>query len=155
MTDRIVKTPADLTRLLRFLENHALPFTATITAGEHRTNEQNKLQRKWVSEIAQQFPDAFESPEHARAYCKLHVGIPLLREVNEAFRLKYDRLLKDRSYEEKLEFMMVPISLPVTSIMTVKQKSEYLNRVFRHFSQKGAELTIPPDARYEDMRAAA
>lgn len=145
MADRIVETEYDRKMLVRFIETRKLPLTASIVAGKHRTNEQNRLQRRWMTEIAEQLAGTFENAEQARGYCKLHFGIPILREENEAFRLAYDRRLKPLPYEAKLDLMMEPVSIPVTSIMTTKQKSAYLDSVHRHFSGQGVVLTNPDD----------
>lgn len=143
MTDRIIETEQARDMLVRFIAQHPIPFTATITSGRHRTTAQNKLQRQWINEITEQMAGTFESPEHVRAYCKLHFGIPILRSDSEAFRLAYDGRLKQLPYQTKLELMMEPVSIPVTSIMTTKQKTAYLDAVWRHFSEQGVVLTDP------------
>ncbi len=139
--DRIVETERDRQLLVSYISSQKLPFTATVTAGKHRTTAQNKLQRQWMTDINLQAPG--ESAEYWRGYCKLHFGVPILREENEAFRLKYDRLVKPLPYEAKIEFMCEPAGLPVTRIMTTKQKTAYLDAVHRHFSERGIVLTDP------------
>ena len=143
MADRIVKDEYARKMLLRFIEGKKLPFTATITDGRHRTSEQNKLQRLWVKEIAEQMGD--QTAEEVRGYCKLTIGVPLLREENEAFRLRYDAVVKPLPYEQKLQIMMEPLDLPVTRLMTTRQKTAYLDGIHRHFSEKGIVLTLPPE----------
>ena len=145
MTSRVVETEQARQMLIKFIENHELPMTATITAGKHRTTLQNSLQRRWLSEIAYQMVGTFESAEHVRGYCKLHIGVPIMREENEAFRLTYDKRIKPLAYEAKIDLMMVPISIPITSIMTTKQKTKYLDAVYRYFSAKGVILTNPEE----------
>lgn len=122
MADRIVKDEYDRKMLLRFIEGKKMPFTATITDGRHRTSEQNKLQRLWVKEIAEQMGD--QTAEEVRGYCKLTIGVPLLREENEAFRLRYDAVVKPLPYEQKLQI---------------------IDGIHRHFSEKGIVLTLPPE----------
>jgi len=39
--------------------------------------------------------------------------------------------------------MMIPIDLPVTSAMTTKQKTKYLDEVYKHFTGLGIQLTEP------------
>jgi hypothetical protein len=145
MTQRIVETEFDRKQLMAFIENHDLPMTVSITTGGRRSIAQNKLQRLWMGEIAEQLPGTFESPEHARGYCKLHHGVPILREADEAFREHYDRVLRPLPYETKLACMMVPIDLPVTSRMNTRQLTAYLDAVHRDFSGQGVVLTIPED----------
>lgn len=145
MTQRIVEDEFARKLLLAYIERQPVPFTVNVTTGGRRSIRQNKLQRLWMSEIAEQMPGTFESPEHARGYCKLHHGVPILREADEGFREHYDRVLRPLPYETKLACMMVPIDLPVTSRMNTKQLSTYLDAVHREFSMQGVVLTIPED----------
>lgn len=154
MTDRIVETERDRKMLIRFIENQKPPFTASIVAGKHRSTEQNKLQRLWVKEVAEQMPGSFESAEHVRGYCKLHFGIPILREENEAFCKQYDELIRPLLYEQKLKLMMVPFDFGVTRIMNTKQKTAYLDAVWKHFSEQGVILTDPSALERGARRAA-
>lgn len=147
--DRIVENEYARDLLVKYVQSHKLPFTASLVSGKHRTTRQNKLQRKWMTEIAEQMEGTFPDAEHVRGYCKLHFGVPILREENEAFRLTYDKRLKPRPYPEKLEFMMEPLSLPVTSIMTTRQKTDYLDRIYKHFTEQGVMLTVPKDELYQ------
>lgn len=110
--NRIVETEQARDILVKFITGKALPFTASITDGKHRTNPQNKLQRTWMLEIAAQLGD--RTPEEARGECKLMFGVPILRNENEAFRLEYDAHIKPLPYPTKLALMMEPISLPIT-----------------------------------------
>lgn len=144
--NRIVETEQARDMLVKFIMGKKLPFTVSIADGKHRTNDQNHLQRKWVMEVSAQLGD--RTPEEVRGYCKLHFGVPILRNENDAFRLTYDRLIRDRPYDEKLEFMMVPMDLPVTRIMTTRQKTAYLDAVHRHFSEQGVILTNPEDMKH-------
>lgn len=151
MTTRIVQTEQERKRLLTYLERQALPFTASIAKGKNRSLEQNRLGRLWLNEIAAQLGD--RSAEEVRGFCKLTIGVPLLRAENEAFCERYDRILKPLGYEDKLALMMEPLDLPVTRIMTTKQKAKYLDEVFRTFSEQGIELTLPGPP-FEQERAA-
>jgi hypothetical protein len=148
MADRIVETEYDRKMLIRFIDGQKLPFTCTVTAGKIRTSLQNKLQRKWMQEIAEQLGDV--TPEEIRGYCKLHLGVPILREENEAFRERYDAIVKPLPYEQKLAVMQEPLDMPITRIMTTAQKHRYLNAIWQHFCEKGIVLTNP-----EDLRRAA
>lgn len=142
MTTRIIRKQTDVDGLVTLLRSRKLPYTITIVQGAHRTSDQNKLQRKWLGEAAEQLGD--RTVEELRAYCKLTFGVPILRRDNEAFRAQYDRLIKGRyTYEEKLAFMMEPVDNPVTRIMSSKQKTEYLDAIYRHFASQGIVLTIP------------
>jgi len=144
MTDRLIEDEHNRKLLIKFIEQQKLPFVITITQGRRRSVEQNKLQRLWMNEIAEQLGD--QTPEQVRGYCKLTIGVPIMRAESETFREAYDRVLKPLLYEQKMALMMEPLDLPVTRIMTSKQKTEYLDQVYRHFLDKGVVLTIPMEA---------
>ncbi len=143
MTSRLVRTEFDRRLLLRFIEQQKPPFTVNIVKGAKRSIEQNRLQQKWMAEAAQQL-EGYTAEEH-RGFCKLHFGVPILREEDQVFREKYDRIIKPMSYEHKLECMMVPFDFPVTRLMTAKQKSRYLDIIVRHFMEKGVALSMPEE----------
>jgi hypothetical protein len=139
MTTRVIKTEGDIEALRLLLRARKLPVTVEIVAGIRRTNLQNALQWKWYGEIAAQMGD--RTADDVAKYCKLHFGVPILRAESDLYREKYDRLLRGRSYEEKIEFMGE--GWPVTSAMTTKQESAYLDAIDRAFSAQGVRLTIP------------
>lgn len=145
---RWVKNEGDKELLLSFLRNMDAPFTIDIEKGirEKRSTDQNRLQRLWVNEAEQQ---GDMTAEEYRAYCKLHFGVPMLRNENEVFAELYDSKIRDRmppyTYEQKLEFMAVPWDMHVTRLMTVKQHNKYLNKMHDHFTSLGMILTIPND----------
>lgn len=134
----------------KLVANRPYPFTLSITDGKHRSTAQNRLQNMWFKEIAEQKGDI--KPSEARAYCKLTIGIPILRQQNEAFRLRYDEVVKPLSYEQKLAIMQEPLDFPVTSQMNTKQFTEYLDGIIRHFGEQGIVLTMPDDIRQELYR---
>lgn len=140
---RFLETDWDRKMLIRFLEAQPLPLTVSLTKGGKRSLRQNKLNRLWMSEIAQQLGD--QTPEEVRGYCKLTLGVPILRAENEAFRERYDAIVKPLPYDQKLALMMEPIDLPVTRLFTTRQATAYLDGVHRHFSEKGIVLTDPGD----------
>lgn len=141
MTSRIISTETDRQLLLRWLAGVVLPYTVDVTKGRRRSVEQNRLQRLWLNEIAEQLGD--QTAEEVRGYCKLTIGVPILRAENESFCEKYDRLIRPLPYETKLELMMEPLDFPVTRLMSTEQKTRYLDGVARHFAEKGIVLTQP------------
>lgn len=143
MTTRFLESEGDRRTLIRFLEAQPLPLTVTTTKGGKRTLKQNKLQRLWMNEIATQLGD--QTPEEVRGYCKLTLGVPILRAENEAFREQYDAIVKPLPYEQKLALMMEPLDFPITRLMNTKQATAYLDGVHRHFSERGIALTDPGD----------
>ena len=141
MATRILHTEQDRQTAQQWLAAHALPCTLSIKKGKDRTPEQNRLQRMWMNEAAEQLGE--DTPEGYRAYCKLHFGVPILREEHEEFCAAYDRIIKPHSYEEKLAMMALPLDFPVTRLMTTKEKSRYLDAVWAHFTGLGVQLTDP------------
>lgn len=144
MVTRVIHTPLDIQSLAGLLKARKLPVTVSIASGVRRSNEQNHLQRMWCNEIAEQLGD--RTAEEVRGDGKLRFGVPILRAENEAFREKYDRLIKPRPYAEKLELMMEPIDFPVTRLMTKKQKTAYLDQFAAFYASQGVQLTIPEAA---------
>lgn len=143
--NRLIQTEDERVMAARLVEGRKYPFTLTITDGKPRSKAQNRLQHMWMNEISVQKGDL--TAEEARAYCKLTIGVPILRSQNEAFRERYDAILKPLSYEQKLSIMSEPLNLPVTSLMSTKQLTEYLEGIIRHFGEQGIILTMPDDMR--------
>lgn len=81
--------------------------------------------------------------EEYRAFCKLHFGVPILRNENERFCQLYDKKVKWRSYADKLEFMAEPFDFPVTRLMTTRQHKQYLDAIYVHYTGLGYRLTEP------------
>lgn len=144
MTTRIIQSARDRDELIDLIRSRKLPITVQITKGKSRSIEQNRLQRLWLNEAAEQLQD--ESAEDKRAYCKLHFGVPLLRMENEEFREAYDRVIRPHRYEDKLLMMRVPLDFPVTRLMTSGQKKRYLDDMWVHFTGQGVQLTDPDNA---------
>lgn len=140
MTSRSVETEEDRELLLIFLGVHKLPMTVEITPGKHRSVKSNRLQRQWMNDIAAQLG---ESAEYWRGWCKLNIGVGILKAASETFAADYDREVKPLPYEFKLKLMMEPFSFPVTSKMTSKQMTDYLDTIQRDFTARGVELTNP------------
>lgn len=159
MAHRIIQTEAEREEFLRLMLGLKLPFTASWVQGRDRTPSQNKLQRLWCNEIAEQLAD--RTPEEVRGYCKLTMGVPILRAEDEEFCKAYDRVVRPLPYEDKLACMMEPIDFPVTRRMKVRQHVAFLDHMHEYWSAKGIRLTDPdPDlakyqARYRDKREAA
>lgn len=124
-----------------------IPHGATVYwykgKSKFRSIQQNRLQRLWIKEAAEQLKDG--ETEDYRAYCKLHYGVPILRNENDEFKIQYDKVVKPLSYENKLEIMKEPIDFPVTRLMTPKQKRRYLDSINVYLTGLGVCLTNPDD----------
>ena len=141
MTSRIVTSEYEHRMFIKLVEGQKLPFTGSMVSGKSRSWLQNKLQRKWCDEIAEQLGD--QTSEEWRGYCKLRFGVPIRRRDDAEFCEAYDKHIKHLPYETKIALMMLPIDFPVTRDMKTGQKTEYLDAVLRHFSEQGVILTIP------------
>lgn len=139
MNQRLVRTEQERQMLIRYIEQKPLPFTNTIKDGDKRSLPQNRLQMQWCNEAAQQ---GDQTAEEYRAYCKLHFGVPILRE-DEDFQAKYDQTVKPLPYETKLALMAEPFDFPVTRLMQVPQMRRYLDAIYQHFTGLGFQLTDP------------
>ena len=144
MPTRVISNEVDRDALLRWIKGHKTPFTVDLTKGKRRSVEQNRLQRLLLNEIANQLQD--QNAEEWRGYCKLTLGVPILRAEDEGFAASYDRYVKPLPYEQKLALMMEPLDLPVTRLMTVPQKTLYLEAIYKHFGEQGVVLTQPEAA---------
>jgi len=140
MTTYIVKAPADWSALADKVAAMQPPLTITIVEGEPRTDPQNHLQHKWIAEAAKQLN---EPTEDLRAYCKLHFGVPILRNESMEYKEAYDRDIRPLPYEMKLRLMAVPFDFAVTRNMSKKQKTDYLDAIHQHFASLGCKLTEP------------
>jgi hypothetical protein len=117
-----------------------------ITIGKvssNRTDAQNKLSFSWYKAISEQ---TGETPAEARAYCKLHFGVAVLREGSKKFREFWDGL--DMPYESQLVAMEY---LPVTRLFTTRQFTEYLGAIEHFYNQEGVVLPHPEDSYYSAM----
>jgi hypothetical protein len=140
MTSRVVTCETDRKSLLSLLENKRFPFNITIADGKKRSIAQNRLQRLWINEAAEQLGEY--TAEEYRAYCKAWFGLPILCE-DQAFADIYNAVIKPLNYEDKLKLMAIPLDFDVTRKMTVAQKQRYLDAVYEHFTGLGVMLTQP------------
>ena len=153
MSQRFLETDADRRALIRFLEDQPLPLTVSLSKGGKRSLKQNGLQMKWLGEIAAQLGD--QTAEEIRGFCKLTIGVPIMRAESPSFREQYDAIIRPLPYEHKLAMMMEPFDFAITRLMNTKQFTAYLDGVHRHFSEKGLVLTDPGDLLANAERQAA
>lgn len=129
------------------LFNNRQQFTVTVSEGRKRSLDQNAISHAWYAEIARQHAEF--TPKEAKRYCKLHLGVPILRAEDPDFRRIYDQAIKPLDYADKLIAMEI---LGVTSLMTTKQFSEYLEHVQKDIADNfGIVLSFP--AEYRDAAA--
>lgn len=109
----------------------------SVKTGKARSIDQNSLSHTWYEQISREMRE--ETPLGVKCFCKLHYGVPILRAENEEFRIQYDTVLKPLSYDKKLLAMNF---LPVTSLMTKSQLSQYLDAMQAAYADR-VLLTFP------------
>ena len=140
MSTWAIRTEQDREQIIKLINGREMPCTVNITKGAPRSIEQNKLQRKWMLEAQEQ---GDQTAEEYRAYCKAYFGVPILMAELEGFKEQFQRITANLTYEQKLELMAVPLDFPVTRLLTTKQKSTYLDKVYGYFTSLGFQLTEP------------
>lgn len=148
MATKVLREASDIEGLSRLLmARDKFPMTITITQGAPRSDLQNRLCQRWFTDISRQLGD--QSHDYVRAFCKLTIGIPILRAENEEFKGQYDRVLKHLSYEEKLEAIRV-FDFPVTRLMQTKQMTQFMDEMQRYWGEKAIRLTDPEALKWEE-----
>jgi hypothetical protein len=140
MPHRIISSPAELEALTTLLGTLKLPITVEWRQGRDRSLDQNELMWMWATETARQRGDV--TSDEVQQEWKLHHGVPILREEEPKFREVYDEALKGQPYPVKLKAMRF---LPITSIMSVKQMTRFLDTVQRECAEQGIRLTNPEE----------
>lgn len=138
MAHRIINDADQLADFTKFLGNLKLPITVEWVQGRDRTRDQNALQWLWASEAANQLGD--RTADEMQREWKLRHGVPILREDSPHFREVYDRLIKSRDYEEKVDAMRF---IDVSSAMKVRQMVRYLDAIHRECVEQGLRLSEP------------
>lgn len=110
----------------------------SVRAGKDRSLDQNAISHCWYDQMARELRE--DDALGWKRYCKLHHGVPILRQEDEQFREFYDKVLLKMDYETKLQAMEY---VPVTSIMTKPQLSKYLEAVQADFARRGVMLEFP------------
>ena len=109
--------------------------------GKLRSIQQNDISHAWYLQLSRELPQ--ETALGWKCHCKLHHGVGLLRANDLAFKHFYDSSLKQLTYEQKLEAMQF---VPVTSLMSTKVLSEYLEILQSEFRKQGVMLEFPNEA---------
>jgi hypothetical protein len=144
MTDKIsVNSSSKLTEAIGMLTamfREKKFVVVSLRPGKDRTLDQNSMWFKLYQRIAQmtQIGDV----EDARRYCKLHIGVPIMRNDDEDFREGWNRIFLNLPYEQKLELMGAcsifgPDGFPVTRLFNRVQGIAYTDRIVDEFTAKG------------------
>ena len=146
MSALIVNSTESLQRVLgdiRQMWNEHKFLRLNIKTGKDRSLDQNAISHCWYEQVSRELRE--DTALGVKRYCKLHFGVPILRAEDEEFRAFYDAAIKPHlTCEEKLQSMDM---LPVTSRMSVKQLSQYLEAMQAHYAGRGVLLEFPEDGR--------
>jgi len=144
MTDKIsvnsaAKLSEAITKLTDAYRQHKF-VVVSLRPGKDRTLDQNALWFALYQRIAQmtQIGDV----EDARRYCKLHFGVPIMRNADADFRDAWNRMFLHLTYEQKLELMgpcaiFGPDGFPVTRLFERAQGIAYTDKIIADFTGKG------------------
>lgn len=108
--------------------------------GKDRTLDQNSLWFALYQRIAEM--TQIGDMEDARRYCKLHLGVPIMRRACDDFRRGWNQVFLHLDYEQKIELMgpcaiFGPDGFPVTRLFNRQQGIEYTNRIVDEFTSRG------------------
>ena len=135
-----VRNQHELNALVEWLESeldnnkgHTLQIMA-----DDRSSKQNKMIHGLYGDIARNVDG--QGIVDIKRYCKLHLGIPILRASDPKYLDWYDSSVKPLPYETKL---MLMDHLEVTSLFTVGQGTEYITSILREYSSQGVHIPDP------------
>ncbi len=143
MTDRIAVNSAPrlteaITRLTAMFREKKY-VVVSLRPGKDRTLDQNALWFAMYQRIAEM--TNMGDVEDARRYCKLHVGVPIMRKADVDFFNAWNRSFLHLTYEEKLHLMgpcnlFGPDGFPVTRLFNRAQGIAYTDQIVFEFAGK-------------------
>lgn len=142
MKEYEIHSNQELEAIITRMRSRAKPFVVGISGAPHRSNRQNRLQRLWMLEAQEQ---GDMDAEDYRAYCKLHIGAPILCAESVRYQMHFDREIRGLPYALQIESMKLPNDFPVTRYMDSDQKTRYLDRIYQTLTEYGYSLTLPEE----------
>lgn len=153
MTQYVVNSEMLLSKLIgdvreQFAAHHYL--RVTLRTGKDRSLDQNAVTHAWYSQVAEELRE--DDTLGVKRYCKLTIGVPILRAEDPEFREMYDATFKKLTYPQKLKAMDF---LDVTSIMSVKQLGAYMVEMQEHYLTRGVVLIVKETEKHKAKARAA
>lgn len=149
MSQTIVNSESTLSKLIGDLREQWRQhryLRVNVKTGKDRSLDQNAIAHVFYQQIADELREG--TALDIKCECKLLYGVPILRAEDAEFRAFYDASIKRTlTHEQKIKAMAY---LPVTSLMTVKQLSAYIEAMQDAYRNRGVYLEFPED----DRRAA-
>lgn len=143
MALRILKTEQDRERWVSFLNAQALPMTVSHAKGANRTKQQNATLHKWFGQIASEQGD---SAAAIKAELKLRFGLPIMQANHPGWVEEWSPLYEPLPYAMRLKVFEI---IPMTSLMRVKEMSEFMEAIQRECRTLGISLIDPEARKYE------
>ena len=138
--DVTIRTEEARVTLIANISNRELPIRARVSDKlESRSDRQNRWQGMTMSQLGR---DGDMSPGEYRAYCKFHIGAPILCRDSMEYKKRFDKFFDNLIYADQLD---LAVDFHVTRVMNVKQMTEYMEEIYRHFSAQGFFLKHPDD----------
>jgi hypothetical protein len=137
-----VRSSADFGHVTAKMHTTSFPFRVSILKGEDRTGQQNRLIHRWFQEIAKQCGD--RSADEVKAECNLIYGRPIKARDDNEWSSAFGYIFDNLNHAAKLKAIRV-LDVPFTRSMTVNQLSEYMDQMFRDYTERGITLTQPED----------
>ncbi|MBM3603604.1 MAG: hypothetical protein FJX25_02375 [Alphaproteobacteria bacterium] len=147
MATLILRDPSHIDALAKRLSERKLPLTVSWAQGASLSGRQQRLSFRWYQDISRQLGDM--DVETVRADCKVTHGVPILSGDSDGFRDSWQRSIGRFDYEGQREIVK-RLQVPVTSLMSVKQMTAYLDAVHQRYAPQGVRLTDPEALKYEE-----
>ena len=149
MPTKIIKNELQLAAWLEMLSARKLPMTVSVVSGAKRSKQQNSTLHMWFGQIGAHM--GFTSSE-VKGTCKLEHGLSIMVRDNPAWVEKwqpfYGPLQQAGNREHSVRLFEI---LPMTSLFSVKQMTEFMEAVQVHYRSVGVYLTDPELQKYGDM----
>jgi len=126
-------------RLAQMLVGLPLPFSMTIGDGDARSLSQNALIHKWFGEVARHFGDM--TATQIKGQCHHRYGLPIKRR-NEQFAWVWKQTGEKLTYDQQCKYLASG-TLNISSGMTVKELTEYMDAMKIDYAEQGVFLTDP------------
>jgi len=145
VTTRHVITAEEAQRVADLIVGLPRPLTITWTEGGKRTLSQNALVHKWYGEIAKHYGD--RTAMQVKGQCHVDYGVTI-KMRDPAWAWVWRQISERLTYEQKCRVFEKGI-VGMTSVMTTKELSEYMDAVSQHYRGEGIRLTDPQVMTYE------
>jgi hypothetical protein len=143
MPARILKTETDRAAWGAFLAAQPLPLTVSATKGARRSIPQNSTAAKWYAQIA---AETGEEPAEVKAQCKWRHGKPIMEAERPDWVAEWQPLYAPLPYRMQIKVFEI---IPLTSLLTVRQMTQYMDAVQREYRAQGFDLIDPEARKYE------